>query len=273
MEKIKRIIEKSSHVCSQLNRSQKFYFFGLISLLNLLFWYLLPFKEAYKGALLLPILLIYGGILSDILILYKKVWGTVIGKGMLLLLFSFCLSFAYAFSAQLINETVKFDTSKVTYSINLTAVLLVPFIVIAITYFIFAILFLFGQFYLILASFANNLKDNKCLGGLIPNNMENYPYKTFWVRVILYPIAFGFLWGMAASLSPAYAKGIANMTSHFIYFFDAKTYSRCKQSKGDRVVTINDKEIIMVKKLNGKIYFEPKACTPVIKQPIKKVKK
>jgi hypothetical protein len=270
MEKSNNLVEKCRFICTQLNRSQKFYFFGLLSFVNVLVSYFLPFPDLLRASLTLSIILVYAGVFSDILIIYNKVWETSIGKGVLLLIFSLCVSFSYAFATQLINETVKFDTSKVVHSITFTSALLLPFLLILITYIVFAALFLLSQFYFVIVSFVSGLKDDSCLGGMIPKNIEKYPYKTFWVRMIIYPIAFGAVWGIAGALSPMYVNKLSNLTKEFVYFFDAKTYSRCIQGKGERVITVNDKEIVIVKKENDLITFEPKACKPKIKSTLPK---
>lgn len=260
MDRAKKVIENTKELCEKLNRSQKLYFFGLLSAIYSLILYIIPVNGGGIAGVSLTLILLYSAIMSDILIVYQKVWNTTIGKGFLLLTFSLCVHMSYGLSSQLINEAVKFDTSKVVYSITFTAALLLPLLFILLTYLLFAVVFLFGQFYLVIASFASSFKDDPCLGGLIPKNLENYPYTTFFVRLLIYPAAFGILWGTSGAVSPIYAKNVDTLSKEFVYFFDAKAYSRCKQEDGERVISVTDKEIVIAKRLEGRITFSPKKC-------------
>jgi len=132
-EKARKFYDKNQILCSKLNRSQKFYYFGFVFGLLAAFWYVTPFSKIYFSVFITAGLLLSCGVASDILIVYKKVWETNIGKGLILVIYAAATNFAYALSSQIVNEIVTFESSKLIYSINLVAVMLLPLFILAFT--------------------------------------------------------------------------------------------------------------------------------------------
>lgn len=263
--KIKKLLIKNERLCENLNRSQKFYYFGILFSLLAAFWWLTPFNDIFLAGLFSAGLLLTIAVISDILSVYKKIWGTNIGKGFILVLYAGATNLAYAISTQIINEIVKYESVKLVYATNFVAVMLIPFFIVAATFVVFFILFMFGQFYILLAVHAEQLQSSRCLRGIVPSNIEKYPYRTFLVRFIVFPSVLGFYWGIAGNVVPPYTKFIESKTQAFIYFLEAKLYSRCSLENGYRAISINDKEVIAVRKNNFEYSFEPQLCIPKLK--------
>lgn len=264
-EKARRFYERNQALCSKLNRSQKFYYFGFIFALLAVFWYVTPFSEIFLSVFIAAGLLLTCGVASDILIVYKKVWETNIGKGLILVIYAASTNFAYALSSQIVNEIVTFESSKLIYSINLVAVMLLPLFVLAFTYLVFAVIFIFGQFYMLIIEHAEQLKTDECLKHIIPEKIESYAFRTFLVRFFVFPSVLGFYWSISGHAMPAYGNFVENTTKAFIYNLEAKKFSRCELSKGKKIIEINDKEIVVVEKLSGGYLFSPQICSPALK--------
>ncbi|MDN3517495.1 hypothetical protein QWY84_07740 [Aquisalimonas lutea] len=202
---------------------------------------------------------------SDILVVYSKVWATTLGKALLLLLYALSTTAAYALAAQLVNEVVAFETSMLDNAVVFVAILLVPIFVFISTYVLFALVFLFGQLYLILVAHADVLKHDECFKSVVPKNLERYPFKTLAARAIIYPVALGFLWGSASHMLPRYGSFIETSAASFIYHLEAVRFSRCSNVPiGAKVIPVNDTEIIVVRWSDGEYSFEPMACDPKI---------
>jgi hypothetical protein len=257
--------DQLSRICERLNRSQRFYFWGFVFGVLAGFWYITPFTEIFVTAAITSGVLLACGIASDLLLLYKTVWGTVLGKGLLLLLFAFATNLAYSGSSRVVNELVKFDTSGLTYTINFVAFLLVPVFVFIGTSVVFAIVLVASQIYLMLAIHSEQLRNNKCIGSLIPMPTESYPVITFSARFIAFPIVLGFLIASGNRATPAYAGFVERTAASFIFHIEAAHYSRCEVLPSERVIKVNDQEIITVTNEDGTIKFSPKKCTPIIK--------
>ncbi len=263
-EKAKNIYDKNQALCGKLNRSQKFYYFGFICGFLAIFLYFTPFTQIFRSIFIVSGLLFTFGVASDILIIYKKVWRTDLGKGLILIIYATATNFAYAFSSQIVNEILTFESSKLIYTLNLVAVMLLPLFALALTYFVFAIIFIFGQFYMLIIINAEQFKTDKCLKILIPENIEPYAFKTFIVRFFVFPLVLGFYWSISGHAMPAYNYFIENTTKAFIYNLEAKKFSRCKLATSQKAIEINDKEIVVVEKIDGEYFFTPKPCLPVL---------
>ncbi len=63
---------------------------------------------------------------------------------------------------------------------------------------------------------------------------------------------------------PSYGIMIDKATKFYIYHFEAKTYSRCKLEKLQKVIEINDQEVVIVEKTNQGYIFKSEICMPVL---------
>jgi hypothetical protein len=236
--------------------------FGILSI----FWFFTPFHEIFTFAIRASTTFLVFGLISDLLIIYKVVWNTVIGKGCLLLTYAFCTNATYAIATRIVNEVVKFDASTLTYTVNLVAVLLAPALILIGTCVALGIILALGQFYLMLTMYSNTLQKNKCLSKLLPQPTEEYPGITFTIRTVAVFATLITLSPFVSRTPPSYIKFIEETTSEFIYNFEALHYSRCITIPDSRVIKVTEKEIIEISKIGDKYRFEPKKCTPLIKQ-------
>ena len=257
--------QKTQGLCANLNRSQKFFFFGAVAAAMAVVWWITPFRQPFLSLIILGGLLFVGGVVSDLLFIYSKVWATTLGKALLLLVYALATTAAYALAAQVVNEVVAFESSKLSNAVAFVAILLVPLLVFGFTYVLFALIFIVGQLYLLLVAHAETLKNDECFKPLIPQNLERYPGCTFAARVVIYPVAIGFIWGSAGHLLPKYGEFVETSAAAFIYHLEAVKFSRCKNvPAGAKVIPVNAKEIIVARKPAGEYSFEPLACVPKI---------
>lgn len=263
--KLPLLPEKLGAICEKFNRSQRFYLLGFVFGALAAFWYFTSFNDIFLTALVASGIFLTFGIVSDLLLLYKVVWETIVGRGMLLLLLGFATNLAYSVSSRLVNELVKFDTSSLIYTVNLVAFLLVPVFIFIATSVVFTLVLIVGQFYLMLTIYSEQFRNSRCIGALVPQTKENYPGVTFVARIIAFPVVLGFLIGSGKVVSPTYVSFVEKTASAFIFHVDSDRYSRCEVSLYERVIKVNDEEIIAVKDTQIGIIFEPRECVPIIK--------
>src|SRR5690606_16551186 len=103
-KKAKIVFERAQTLCSDLNRSQKFFFFGALLGLIALLWRVTPFDKAFLSVAILSGLLLVSGVISDLLSIYARTFSTTLGKGVLLLLYSLATTTAYALATQIVNQ-------------------------------------------------------------------------------------------------------------------------------------------------------------------------
>lgn len=258
------LYKKLQYLCANLNRSQRFYFFGTFVLILAAFWWTTPFSQIFTTAVILAGSLLVAGVVSDLLFIYSKVWATTIGKSVLLLLYALLSTVAYALAAQVVNEIVAYDSSKLNYTVTFVAILLVPIFIFGAIYVIFALIFALGQVYIVLVTHAEILKKDECLQSIIPANLEKWPGRTFLARVIIYPVAFGFLFALGRLLTPIYGAFVEESATTFIYHLEAVKHSRCEIPVDAKAIQLDD-EIILMKKVGEKYKFEPRPCEPRVK--------
>ncbi|TXT36686.1 MAG: hypothetical protein FD135_4152 [Comamonadaceae bacterium] len=263
--KLPPLPEQLGSICEKFNRSQRFYFLGFVFGALAAFWYVTPFNDLFLTAVVTSGIFLTCGIVSDLLLLYKVVWETIIGRGLLLLLFAFSTNLGYSASSRLVNELVKFDTSSLTYTVNLVAFLLVPVFIFIGASVVFAIVLIVSQFYLMLTMYSEQFRNNRCIGALVPQTKESYPGVTFFARFIAFPVVLGVLIASGRNATPAYASFVEKTASAFIFHVDSAHYSRCEVLPNERVIKVNDGEIIAVKNVQDGIKFEPRKCMPIIK--------
>lgn len=260
-----KVIEKNLEICNKLNRSQKFYYFGCVSTIFTIFLCLTPFDVALKQFTILTIILISCGIVSDILGIFNKVWKTYLGKGFILVLYATATNIAYALSAIFVNELVRFETSKLIYTINFVAVLLIPLFIFVSTIFFFSIFLLFSQFQIFLIAHRESLKKSQCFDEIFPKEIEYYPYTSLAVRVFIIPIIFGIIISVAKQNLNSYLAFMESKTKLFIYMLEAKNFSRCEKKADQKAIYVNDKEVILITKNNNNYIFEAQPCVPKLK--------
>jgi len=166
---------------------------------------------------------------------------------------------------RVVNELVKFDTSTLTYTVNLVAILLAPLFIFFGTCIALAVVLVLGQFYLMATLYSKELRQSKFFSRMLPQPIEEYPGPTFVVRLFVFPALLGMLWGLSPHLTPGYGKFIEETASAFIFNFEALRYSRCEVDPASRVVRVTEKEIIVATHVGGTYRFEPKKCVPLIK--------
>lgn len=264
-DRLKSKLERFEGTCEKLNRSQLFYSSGVVFGLLAAFWYLTPFHDIFTTAFWTSGILFTCALISDLLAIYQKVWSTVIGKGFLLLVYAASTNVAYAMAARVVNELVKFDTSTLTYTVNLVAVLLAPLLILFGTCTALAVVLALGQAYLMATLYSKELRQSKCLSRMLPQPFEEFPGRTFVVRLLVFPTLLGMLWGLAPRLTPGYEKFIEETAAAFIFNFEALRYSRCEVDPASRVIRVTENEVIVATRVGNNYKFEPKKCIPLVK--------
>lgn len=248
---------------TQLNRSQRFYVLGIYALSMLFLCKFLAVTYLEKPFAQLFLLLAILGILNDVLSLYKILWSTHIGKAAVLIIYAFCANIAFALASQAINSIILVETFQLPHTITFVAILTTPIFIIMGLIIAFTFSLLFFQFYLIFLKITKDLREIPELSTLFPNKMELWPIRTSIVRIFFISIIGFMLSKYTHQLMPKYDAFLEENTSAFIYHFEAYPHSRCVLKEGEKVIPLEDEEIIIAsKKIDGGYKFEHSVCTP-----------
>jgi hypothetical protein len=256
-----KFLEKLLTVFVQLNRSQKLYF---SSLYFIPFWaisLLLPFETLTRAFFYGFIALGLFGVISDTLIIYKKVWSSLLGKGTILVIYATLMNVAFALSSQAVNSIVEVEPSKLVYSISFVSILTIPLLISICSLFLFGGMILFGQIYFIISTISKDLRKITILKPLFKSETEIYPMRTMFIRFVYISVSLSTIVSFSNIMAPKYDKFVTNQASAFIYNFEAYSKSRCQLESGEKSILINDNEVVIAKKLpDGEYSFNLQAC-------------
>ncbi|MFW2176456.1 MULTISPECIES: hypothetical protein [unclassified Moraxella] len=266
-DKLKNFIGKIRKInfmdfISELNGSQRYYFFGIIiSFVGYVVFRLFSNPVLFYFGLLLIVF----GIISDMLYVTHKIIATLIGKIALIVITPLITTIGYALSSQTINQIVGFDSSSLNYSVAFTAILLTPFLFLILGIVLYVVLIISPLLALIFHMVLDVLKRF----GIKSISHEKYPVFSIVTRIIIYAITLSVLNNTYHNMQKPYEDFVTNTAKFFIYNFEAKTYSRCSNVPiGSKVITVNENndEIILVSKVEKDYVFNAVACIPKIKK-------
>ncbi len=262
-QQIRILFKRNSKLFFSLRKNQKLYYIGCISsILTFIFW-LLPFDNNFVPILRLTVLIFFFAVISDLIVLHQKIWGTHIGKGIILGSYAFITNIGYAISEQIINEVIQYGYINLYYAKNFVIFLLIPMGLVMLMSIIFCLLFIFTSLFLTVIFFFKELKNSKLFNMFLSNSFEPiYPRLTMAIRFIIFSMVTIMCVTLIRNNNEAYAQFLKSTTESFIYTFEAQTYSRCVINKNEKAIHINDKELIVVKKEKNNYIFEPQLCKP-----------
>lgn len=204
------------------------------------------------------------GVINDFISLYKKIWDTLIGKASILIIYALLTNFSLALSSQVINSIIQVEPGKLIYSVSFLSILTIPLLIFSISSVFLGIFIIFWQFYFFAMLFLKDLRKEPALAPLFSEEKKEYVMLTLFVRGLYILIALSFLYGLFQSFGKSYDKFVTEKTKSFIYNFEAYSKSRCIIARDEKAIHLNDKEIVIVKKVDDSYSFTLKACKPII---------
>ena len=248
--------QKISLFLLELNISQRLYLFSIIALI--LFFL---FASSIREFAYLSLFFAVAAIAKDALDLYIKAWKSVLGKGIILLIWVLVTNFSLALSSQIINNIVKVEPTQLIYTLSFASVINIPIIIGILSiplYFGLLILSLFMMFFMF---FKKELLD---FG--VYKKIEKYPVLSGFVRFVVAIFLSGLLVKLSSLAIPKYEKFASDITSAFIYEMEAYKHSRCILEKDQKSILINSQEIIVVDKTSDGYSFNLRLCKAKVKE-------
>ena len=251
-----KVQEQVGTIYQKLNRSQKFYLIGCVLALNTFFWYLMPTNDFFKISLLLLSVCWAAGITSDFLYFYHKLWGTILGKVVLVAIYALLTNITYGFADQIVNHIIGYESNGLNRVTNFVAIMIIPIVFVLVTFIVFLLVIFLSQFYFAYVILAKERGDLK----------ENYSGWSCAARFLIYPFIFMLLFNFGDKYKDKYSNFISEKAQWYIYDFEAKKFSRCIIPEEAKVLTVSSDEIIVVTKKDDKYSFVPTLCDPILKK-------
>lgn len=252
-----------NEICPELNRSQKLYLFGVvISVISIVVLFFFQDKSILVF-LTVGLLLLFFGVVSDGLVLYGKIWKTLIGRAAILIIYGAVGTLLYAYSSQIVNSVVGFESTQITKILPIVAVLLFPIVMSLVFFGVFIVSLVFMPFYLLYVDFTNKNSKNECLGKSL-SKPEYLPYISAFSRIVIISFISSFLTQMYGKFDHKYTGFINSSVASLVYHFEAIEKSRCKVPEGYKSISINENEVIIIKPTDLGYLFETIRCKPII---------
>ncbi|HBN6206189.1 TPA: hypothetical protein L3M66_004874, partial [Vibrio parahaemolyticus] len=246
----------------ELNKSQKLYFVSAIFFTVQFFTKYLP-EPANKTFFSLAMIFLVWAVINDLLALYHTLWNTPLGKGILLLGYTFLANLSLSLGAQYVNNSVGVEPYLYKHSIVFAAIMSVPVVAALVAVVAWLVAIVFGSIYLLFGLNIQQASDAGLLKDVLPKNSEIHPFITTIVRVLAIGSVCYFAYNLFAGYNERYNDFVVKQTKAFLYHFEALEHSRCKIQGGSKFLPLNDKELIVASQNSaGNYVFKLEVCKP-----------
>jgi len=217
-------------------------------------------SETAKGLLFLFLALWTIAISYDFLALYKKVYETILGKAVLLILFSFCANIAIALSSQIVNGVVGVDPSKFPHAIAFLSILTIPFFIVAGFGILSIVLVMAIPFFMIVHTLPDEKSKEVFFPGLISKETIPYPKTTRFVQLTSFVVFFGAVYSWSTMSTKIYETFLTDTAQSFIYQFEMYPKAPCSIDSTNRIAFLGDEMILVASKNNAVVTFKLQEC-------------
>lgn len=258
--KIRNLIAAVGDTYFRLHVNQRFYVNSFVLLAAFLAARPLLGDETSKGFLFLFLAFWVIAIAYDLIALYKKIYETVLGKALLVILFSLCANIAIVLSSQVVNDIVGIDPSKFPHTIALLSILTIPFFIAA----CFGILSMVLLFAIPIFLMVHTLPDEKAKAvffpGLVPTETIPYPKTTRLIQLVSFAVFCGVVYSSSQKSSKSYETFLTETARSFLYQFEMYPKAPCTVSSGSRIAFLGDGKILVGSKSEAVVTFTIQEC-------------
>lgn len=196
----------------------------------------------------------------DLLQLYKQMYATLAGKGVILVLFSLCTTLAISIAGQVVNDVTGVEPSKFPNATAILSIFTIPFIFSLIMGVLFFVIMLavplIGFYYLGV--------DDSLKKVILPVNAKAptmvWPKVTRVTQFISVGFYCAFIYGMSHHIINGYASFMTRFGADFIYTFETYAKSPCVIPAGTRAVLLDDDHILQAKAVGKEKIFALGRC-------------
>lgn len=265
MQAVQLAVRNIRDVYNELNKSQKLYFISAFCLLFHFGFQHLP-EPANKTFFSLFVIFLVWAVAFDFLNIYKALWSTALGKGVLLLGYTLLVNMSLSIGAQYVNEAIGVEPYLYKHSIVYAAIMSVPILAALVLGAISFLVIVFGSIFLFFGMNLQHAKETGFLSDILPTSSERYFIRTTMVRIISIGAVSYASFSLFYGYNVQYDKFIVEQTKAYIYHFEALEKSRCKLKGNTKFLPLNGNELVTIKKLSGGDYkFTHELCEPKIK--------
>lgn len=258
-DSLRKAISKIQTSYSSLAVNQKLY---VNALLFLLLYSLFPKAinpDLDKGILSLFLIIWVTAMSCDLLTLYKKVYETLVGKAILLLVFTALTNVAISLSAQVVNDVTGVNPSSFPHTQAILAILMIPLLAVGIG----GILY-FGILILSPFIFMFHISDDELKRFIIPSYSISYKINflktTRIIQVVSIIVFFGLIYSLSQKISRNYSTFVSESARFFVYNMEMYSKAPCPIEGNGKIAFIGDDKILVGFKSKSETVFRLAEC-------------
>jgi len=242
----------------RLQVNQRLYINSMVMLIVFLISSAILRPQDAWGVLIIFVAYWIAAICYDLNTLYKMIYESLFGKGLLLILLSLCTNIAIVLSSQLVNDISGVDPSKFPHTIALLSILAIPSFIIA----GFGILY-FGLVVATPLLLVFHMLDDKAKEVLIPgysNPAIPYQKTTGAIQFISLAIFCGVVFFQSQRVTPSYETFLTDTARWFLFHLEMYPKAPCAINPGSRAAFLSDEKILLGQKSAAGIVFMVREC-------------
>jgi hypothetical protein len=242
----KWLLDKNSVFCSTASRSQKLYAFGYSIALSVIVMRLAGFDSGLN--ILYFIMLMLGlGVTSDLIMVYKKIWETTLGKAFLLIAYFLLSNIALGLSENAINIVTRADFISVVYTKAILTVIMIPLFAWGISVFLMTMSFVFLPIIFMFLVIGKDFAQNPCFS-FVGSIFSNYLAKTtLAARFIAFLLLFGFIKAEGQEWARGYDSFLDKQLPFSLFLLEGKKFTSCTLDEKERGIKGEDGRYLIIK--------------------------
>ena len=260
MKNVKELLAKVGPAYIQLQINQRLYVNALVLLAAFLTAPRLLNGETVKGLLYLFVVYWIAAIAYDLVAIYKRFYETILGKALLVVLFSLCANIAIALSSQVVNDIVGVDPSKFPHTIALLSILSIPIFIVAGLSILSMVLIFTIPIFMVVHTIPDENAKTVIFAGLLPKETVPFPRITRIIQLVSFAVFCGVMYGSLQNSTKDYETFVVETARSFLYKFEMYSKAPCKVDGGNRIAYLGDGKILVGSKNGAMVIFKVQEC-------------
>lgn len=245
-----------------LDASQRMYFnVALSASIFILLKIITGMNEFSRSWLILSLLLLAITVFLDLLAVFKRVYNTMVGKGIILIVFSLCTALAISIAGQVINEVTGVEPTKFVNTVAILSILTIPFIFSLLMGVLFAICVVICVPLAIMYYF---ILDREVKMFLLPftAHTENIRFLGFTrlIQLFSFGIFCGFIYGVSHHVIDKYSAFMIDSADSLVFNLEMYSRSPCELKSSTRGVLIDDEHVLVASKKDRVHIYTLESC-------------
>lgn len=206
------------------------------------------------------ILMLGLGVTSDLIMVYKRIWETALGKACLLLVYFVLSNIALGISENAINIITGVDFTSVVYTKAILTVIMIPLFSWSISVFLMTMSFVLLPLIFMFLVIGKDLAQYPCFS-FIGSIFSSYLAKTtLAARFFAFLLLFIFVKSEGKGWATGYDEFLEEQLPFSLYWLEGRKFTSCTLSDNERGIKGEDGRYLIIKHEAGAYSFKTEIC-------------